>query len=105
MLIQNADGPRRFDVRSYRSFVAAELHPEGDDKEWLTRLDEVTDDLDVESDPVQDARIEQLRQVYSAVATLILRFHDAEPALSAVGERTLESATKTSGRTTTRSPH
>jgi hypothetical protein len=101
MLIQNADGARRFDVRSYRSFAAAEMQPDGDDKEWLTRLHEVTDELDVQSDPLHDARIEQLRQVYSAVATLILRFHDAEPALSAVGDTTLKSATQISGRTPT----
>jgi hypothetical protein len=74
MLIQNSDGARRFDVRGYRSFVAREIQPEGDDTEWLSRLHEVTDDLDVQSDPLHDARIEQLRHVYSAVATLILRF-------------------------------
>lgn len=101
MLIKDADGVRRFDVRSYRSFVAAEMEPDADDKEWLTRLQEVTDDLDVQSDPLQDARIEQLRQVYSAVATLILQFHDAEPELSAVGETTIKSAKATSDGTTT----
>jgi hypothetical protein len=100
MLIQNPGGVRRFDVRSYRSFVGAEMEPDGDDKEWLARLHEVTDDLDVQSDPVHDARIEQLRQVYSAVATLILRFHDAEPELSAVGERTVTSAKGMPGGTT-----
>jgi hypothetical protein len=58
MLIQNADGARRFDVRS--SFAATEMPSDGEDKEWLTRLHEVTDDLDVQSDPLHDARIEQL---------------------------------------------
>jgi hypothetical protein len=101
MLIQDSDGVRRFDVRSYRSFVAAEMQPGADDKEWLTRLHEVTDALDVQSDPLHDARIEQLRQLYSAVATLILRFHDAEPELSAVGARTVVSAKAMSDGTPT----
>jgi hypothetical protein len=55
MLIQDSDGVLRFDVRSYHSFVAAEMHSDGDDNEWLTRLHEVTDDLDVQSDPLHDA--------------------------------------------------
>jgi hypothetical protein len=93
MLIDNPGGARRFDVRSYRSFFAAEADPQPDDEEWLRRLSEVTDSLDVQSDPLRDARIEQLRQVYSAVATLMVRFHDAEPELSALSETTLKSAT------------
>jgi hypothetical protein len=97
MLTQDPEGVRRFDVRSYRSFVDAEMQPDGDDQEWLARLHEVTDHLDVQSDPVHDARIEQLRQVYSAVASLLLRFHDAEPELSAVGETAVMNAKAMSG--------
>jgi len=99
MLMESSDGARRFDVRSYRSFFGAEMHPKDDDQEWLARLREVTDDLDVQSDPLHDARIEQLRQVYTAVATLILRFHEAEPELSAVGEATLKRAFGMTART------
>jgi hypothetical protein len=94
MLIENRGGARRFDVRSYRSFFAAEADPQADDQEWLDRLGEVTDSLDVQGDPLHDARIEQLRQIYLAVATLMVRFHDAEPEVSALSETTLKSATE-----------
>jgi hypothetical protein len=55
----------------------------------------------MQGDPLQDARIEQLKQVYSAVATLILRFHDAEPNLSAVGDATVMTAKAVTGCATT----
>lgn len=95
MLVEAAGGARRFDVRSYRSFAAAEIQPADDDKESLARLNEVTDDLDVQGDPLDDARIGQLRDVYSAVARLILRFHEVEPSRSAVGAAALRHATQT----------
>lgn len=94
MLVENVGGARRFDVKGYRLYDSERPSDDGGD-EWLERLAELTDGLDVGADDTNDARIAQLRGVYHAVANLIVRFHNAEPQLSSVRETTLEAVRAT----------
>ena len=83
MLIHDSEGVRRFDVRSYRSFVGAELEPNGDDKEWIARLREVTDDLDVQGDP--------LHELESSSSAGLLRGRHLNPPVPRCGARAIGS--------------
>jgi len=91
MLVEG-DGVRRFDVKGYRAFADAERVLCDEDEEWLVRLGELTDELDIRDDEWADARIAQLRGVYVAVAQLIVSFHEAAPDLSSVSKDALERA-------------
>jgi hypothetical protein len=91
MLVEG-DGVRRFDVIGYRAFADAERVRSEEDEEWLIRVGELTDELDVRDDVWADARIEQLRGVYHAVAQLLVSFHEAAPDLSSVGDAALENS-------------
>ncbi|MCA1569058.1 MAG: hypothetical protein LC798_01810 [Chloroflexi bacterium] len=91
MLVEG-DGVRRFDVKGYRTFADAERVRRHDDEEWLVRLGELTDELDVRDDEWADARIAQLRGVYRAVAQLLVGFHEAAPEHSSIDEATLARA-------------
>lgn len=86
------DGVRRFDVKGYRAFADSERERREEDEEWLVRLGELTDELDIRDDEWADARIAQLRGVYRAVAQLIVSFHEAAPARSSVSKDALDRA-------------
>jgi hypothetical protein len=88
-MLLKGDGVRRFDVKGYRAFADAERIRSDDDEEWLIRLGELTDELDIRDDEWADARIAQLRGVYRAVAQLLVSFHEAAPDLSSISEDTL----------------
>jgi hypothetical protein len=91
MLVEG-DGVRRFHVKSYRAFADAERIRSSDDEEWLVRLGELTDELDIRDDEWADARIAQLRGVYQAVGQLVVSFHEADPDRSSVVPGALERA-------------
>ena len=46
-MLVKGDGVRRFDVKGYRAFADAERARSEDDEEWLVRLGELTDELDI----------------------------------------------------------
>ncbi len=91
-MLVKGDGVRRFDVKGYRAFADAERVRSEDDEEWLVRLGELTDELDVRDDEWADARIAQLQGVYQAVAQLLVSFHEAAPDRSSVSRSALERA-------------
>ncbi|HMR94401.1 MAG TPA: hypothetical protein PKE05_02590 [Microthrixaceae bacterium] len=96
LMLELPDGsPRRFDVKGYRAFTELTSSGSASDKAWLDRLAEITEDLDVDRDPSEDARIEQLKGVYDALARLLVEFHRAEPDHSSISAETLAAANAT----------
>ena len=82
---------RRFDVKGFRAFMASS--PDApDDRQWRERLQDLTDDLDVDALASTDARVAQLGEVYLAVSQLLIRFHAEEPRRSSVEKGTLRAA-------------
>jgi hypothetical protein len=59
---------------------------------FAARQPRETDELDIRDDAWADARIEQLRGVYQAVAQLLVSFQEADPVLSSVSANALERA-------------
>ena len=90
MLEEANSGVRRYDVASYRRFED-DLRSSGE--RWIAHLDELTSHLDVDGDPLVDARIDQLRSVHLAVARLILDFDHEKPMIAS--KATLEAAQQT----------
>lgn len=90
-----AGGDSRPSVRDFLSFC--DLHDAGSPSEraLISRIDDVIVGLDVEGDPLEDARIDQLHAVFLALAELIRAFHTSEPRRSQAAAGTLDAIEKT----------
>jgi hypothetical protein len=86
MLLEVPTAARRYDVRGYLWFSEVERLGEPKDAEWLLRLSELTKELDIAAE--KDARVGQLRGVYVALAELIQKLDETEPAWSDMNEAT-----------------
>jgi len=82
-------------VRDYLSFCDLYEAGSASEKALISHVDEMLVGLDVEGDPVQDARIEQLHAVFLALAELIRAFHRSEPKRSQATPGTLDAIEKT----------
>jgi hypothetical protein len=91
---------RLYEVIGFAEFESRTVRPDDDSERWLTRLESLLTQLDVDVDPATDARIEQLRGVYEALASLLVVLADRSDAqrdyLKLTG--TLSSATSSVNR-------
>jgi hypothetical protein len=101
MLIEVPTAAPRYDVRGYLWFSEVERLGEPKDAEWLLRLSELTNELDIAAGN-KDARIGQIRGVYVALAELIQNLDEAEPAWSDMNKPTRRAVAATVAATPTR---
>jgi len=93
LMIQEVSGAeRRFDIIGFGVFEW--MYQAGDERErqWLDRLANIIDDLDVTRTDMFDARIQQLRNTLISTARIVLALSNVKSYHSAIPESTLEKA-------------
>jgi hypothetical protein len=65
MLNESSGGDRKYEVIGFRKFEEMCANGSQEEKKWLQRLNALFEEFDVSAPPEKDARIQQLRSLYS----------------------------------------
>lgn len=97
IMVEEVSGSsRRFDVIGFGEFECFWLAEEENKKIWLSRLNEIIDDLDVSI--TGDCRVTQLRNILEATARLVLALANISTSRGIIADDTLRAAERVLSR-------
>jgi hypothetical protein len=92
MLDEASGGERKYEVMGFRKFEEVLASGSPEEKKWLQRLNTLFEEFDVTAPPEKDARIDQLRSLYSACGQILIAIHEIDRRHSNVGVAALQAA-------------
>jgi hypothetical protein len=99
MLNEAAGGERKYEVMGFLKFEEMLGNGSPEQKKWLNRLNSLFEEFDVKAAPEKDARIDQLKRLYSACGQILIAIHEIDRRHSNVGTDALQAAKAAAGRT------
>ena len=94
MLIETSSKDRKFEVIGYKKFESMLLAGNEEQRLWIKRLSDLTDNLDMMASNPQDARVLQIKNVFYATARLVLALHSISKKRNIISKDTLKLAEK-----------
>ena len=90
LITESSKGSRRYDVIGFRGFEEICVSGDENQKRWLSRLYGLLRDVDVDGDSRRDARVDQLKTIHLAVASIIEELHAFDTKRSCIEQAVID---------------